>query len=160
LSTMTNTRLALAWGCWLMTWPIRAMNGAIPVVFGVEPKTLPACTSRAASRARAPLRSYSCSTRMGWAGAGLDGGLGVHRDDAVARPQRLALVEPLVQVEDHLGFGGEVRVAGEDPRLVLPGLDGVLGEDAAHAGGGDRPGQAAAGQLGGQFRAAPPGQRH
>src|ERR1022692_1295350 len=107
-----------------MTWPIRAMNGAIPVVSGVEPKTLPACTSRAASRARAPLRSYSCPAAHGLAGrgrgglvaagTGLDGGLGVHRDDAVARPQRLALVEPLVQVEDHLGFGGEVRVAGED----------------------------------------------
>ncbi len=67
---MTNTRSALEYGCWLMTWPIRAVNGAIPVVFGQEANTVPVRTSRAASRARAPLRRYSCSTRIGWPGAG------------------------------------------------------------------------------------------
>jgi hypothetical protein len=42
------------------------MNGAIPVaVGGVEADTFPVCTSRAASRARAPWRWYSCSTRTG-----------------------------------------------------------------------------------------------
>ena len=79
----------------------------------------------------------------GWAGgvdagAGLDGGLGVDGDDAVAWPQRLALPEPLAEVEDDGHLGGEVWVAGEDPRLVPPELDRVLGEDPAHAGGRDR----------------------
>ena len=36
-----------------MTWVIRSMNGAIPVVAGVEANTLPVRTSSAASRARA-----------------------------------------------------------------------------------------------------------
>ena len=48
-----------------MTWPIRSMNGAMPVVGGVEANTFPVCTSRAASSARAPWRTYSCSTRTG-----------------------------------------------------------------------------------------------
>jgi hypothetical protein len=45
-----------------MTWLIRSMNGAMPVAGGVVANTCPVCTSRAASRARAPWRTYSCST--------------------------------------------------------------------------------------------------
>ncbi|MGH3305702.1 MAG: hypothetical protein ACRDOK_29370 [Streptosporangiaceae bacterium] len=41
------------------------------------------------------------------------------------RAERLALVE----VQDHPGLLLEVRVAGEDPGLVLPRLDRVLGQD-------------------------------
>ncbi len=48
-----------------MTWPIRSMNGAMPVVPGVAANTFPVRTSRAASRARAPWRTYSCSTLAG-----------------------------------------------------------------------------------------------
>ena len=66
--------------------------------------------------------------------AGLDGRLGVHRQDPVARRQPYALVVPLVQVEDDRCPGGEVRVAGEDPRLIPPGLDRVLGQDPQHRG--------------------------
>src|ERR1017187_7184136 len=100
-----------------MTWFIRAMNGAIPVVFGQDANTVPVCTSRAASSARAPLRWYSCSTRIGWPGAGgvarwhraraLDGGLGVDGDNAVTGAQRLALAEALAQIKDHGRPGGE-----------------------------------------------------
>ena len=96
---------------------------------------MPVCTSRAASSARAPLRWYSCSTRIGWPGAGgvarwhraraLDGGLGVDGDNAVTGAQRLALAEALAQIKDHGRPGGEVRVAGEDSGLILPGLDRV-----------------------------------
>ena len=39
------------------------------VVAGVEANTFPVCTSSAASRARAPWRTYSCSTRTGLPGA-------------------------------------------------------------------------------------------
>src|SRR5258706_204847 len=53
-----------------MTWPINAMNGAIPVVWGQDANTFPVRTSRAASSARAPARSYSCSTRTGRPGPG------------------------------------------------------------------------------------------
>jgi hypothetical protein len=58
------------------------------------------------------------------AGAGLDGGLGVHRYDPVTGAQRLALVRPLVEVEDHGGPGGEVRVAGKDHDWYRHGLIG------------------------------------
>src|SRR5215470_1100967 len=101
-----------------MTWPITSMNCAMPVAGGVAAAgTVPVCTSRTASRARAPARSYSCSMRIGWPraggvapGTGLDGRLGVHRQDPVARPQPPALALPLVQVEDDRSLGGEVRV--------------------------------------------------
>src|SRR5258708_37624845 len=54
-----------------MTWPISAMKWAIPVVGGVAAAgTCPVGTSRAASKARAPVRWYSCSTRAGWPGPG------------------------------------------------------------------------------------------
>ncbi len=54
-----------------MTWLITVMNGTIPVVAGVAAAgTCPVCTSRTASRATAPARSYSCSTRIGWPRAG------------------------------------------------------------------------------------------
>ena len=67
------------------------------------------------------------------ASAGLDGGLGVNnRDDPVPGTQWLALVETLVQVEDHGGPGGEVRVAGKEPGLVTPGLEGMPGQDPQH----------------------------
>ena len=62
---MTNTRGASLYSGRLMTWPMRSMNGAMPVVSGVAANTFPVCTSRAASRARAPWRTYSCSTRTG-----------------------------------------------------------------------------------------------
>jgi len=63
------------------------------------------------------------------AAAGVDLRLGVEGQDPVTGAERLALVAALVQVHDDLGPGLEVRVAGVDPRLVLPRLDRVLGQD-------------------------------
>src|SRR5712691_89769 len=140
-----------------MTWPIRAMNGAIPVVV-VWRRTPSRCGRRArpAGRGRpcAGTRARPASAgraRAGWSGGG-GRGPGWRawrpRQDAVARPGRLALPVALVEAEDERGFGGEVRVAGEDPGLVLPRLDRVLGQDAAHTGRRDRADQARSGQLG------------
>ena len=108
------------------------MNGAMPVVSGVAANTFPVCTSRAASRARAPadilmLDPYGSAARGRDGGtaaaAGLDGRLGVDRQDPVAGLQPPALVVALVEVQDHGRPGFEVRGAGRDPGLVLPGLD-------------------------------------
>ena len=63
------------------------------------------------------------------AAAGIDLRLGVERQDPVTGAERLALVAALVQVHDHLRLGLEIRVAGVDPRLVLPRLDRVLSQD-------------------------------
>jgi hypothetical protein len=64
--------------------------------------------------------------------AGLDRRLGVEGQDPVAFTGGLSLVEPLVEVQDHGRFRLEVRVAGEDPRLVPPRAHRVLREDPQH----------------------------
>ena len=46
--------------------------------------------------------------------------------------------------------GGEVRVGDEDPGLVLPGFDRVLGQPASHSGGRHRRGDPIGDDLGGQ----------
>ena len=95
------------------------------------------------------------------AAAGLDGRLGVKRQDPVAGTERLALVKPLVKVQDHRRLRREVRVPGVDPGLVLPRLDRVLRQDPQQRRHRDRRAdQALRGQLGGQLRPGPAGQRH
>ena len=69
LSTMMNTPGAFLYSGRAMTWQARSMNGVIPVVAGVEANTIPVRTSIPASKARAPCRVYSCSTRTGFPGA-------------------------------------------------------------------------------------------
>jgi hypothetical protein len=78
--------------------------------------------------------------RQGWVGAdaGLDAGLLVAADDPVERVEALVPPVALIQVEHGGGLGEEVGRAGEDPVLVLPGLDGVLVEDAPDGGAADR----------------------
>jgi hypothetical protein len=82
------------------------------------------------------------------AAAGLDGGLLVGTDDILAWFQLLALEDPVVQVQDHPGLGGEVGIAGEDPGAVLPRLDRVLVQPAPQRRGRDVAHQAGSEQLG------------
>jgi hypothetical protein len=89
------------------------------------------------------------------AAAGLDGGLLIGADDVLIGTELRCLEDPLVQVQDHPSLGGEVGVAGKDPRLVLPGLDRVLGQPAPQRRGRDVCDQAAGQQLGAQLRQAP-----
>jgi len=91
--------------------------------------------------------------------ARLDAGFLVRAEHVLVRAERFSLPGPLVQVKDAPGLEGEVRVAGEDPRPVLPGLQGVVGEPAAHGGRRDRRDDAAGSCMAGQFRAGPAGQR-
>lgn len=94
------------------------------------------------------------------AAAGLDGGLLVAGDDVLVLAQRDTLEPAGVQVQNTLGLDAEVRVADEDPGPVLPGLERILAQPAAHRGRGDGLGDPARGQLGGQLRARPARQRH
>ncbi len=64
------------------------------------------------------------------ADAGLDAGLLVRADDPVKPIDSFALPVTLVQIQDDGGLLEEVGGTGENPVLVLPGLDGVLVEDA------------------------------
>ena len=141
---MTNTRGASLYSGWLMTWPIRSMKGAMPAVAGGGGEHFPGVQVERGQQGQGTVPDVFVLDPRGLAGrgrgggaaaaAGLDGRLGVHGQDAVAGPQPLALVKPLVQVQDHGRLGGEVRVARGDPRLVLPGLDRVLGQDPQHRG--------------------------
>jgi hypothetical protein len=82
----------------------------------------------------------------------LDAGLLVAAEDSVERVEALVLPVALVQVQDNGGLGEEVRRAGEDPVLVLPGLDGVGVEDLPDRGAANRLVQltgGASGQVGG-----------
>jgi hypothetical protein len=56
--------------------------------------------------------------------AGLDAGLLVGAEHVLVVAERFPFPFPLVEVQDAGGLEGEVRVAGEDPRPVLPGLQG------------------------------------
>jgi hypothetical protein len=89
----------------------------------------------------------------------LDGGLLIGGDHIVLRAQRLPVLDPLVQVEHPLCLGLEVGVGDEDPRLVLPGFEGVLGQPSPHRGRRDQPADPGADRRSGQFRARPAGQR-
>jgi hypothetical protein len=74
---------------------------------------------------------------------GLDGGLLIRGDDVLVFAERGTVENTGVQIQDSLSGGAEVRVAEEDPGAVLPGLERVGLEPAAHRGGGDRVGDGA-----------------
>jgi hypothetical protein len=69
--------------------------------------------------------------------AGLDGRLLIGADDVVAGVQQLAVPAAAVEVQDAAGLGGEVGIAREDPRAVLPALDRVLRQPAPDRDAGD-----------------------
>ena len=93
------------------------------------------------------------------AAAGLDRGFLIRADHELVGAQRFAVPEPGVQVERTGGLDREVGVPREDPRAVLPGFERILGQPAADRGHRRRD-LAPLGQLTGQFRGAPPRQRH
>jgi hypothetical protein len=64
------------------------------------------------------------------AAARLDAGFLVGADDVVLRSQRLALPDPLVEIEDTARLIGEVGIPWEDPAAMVPWANGVLGEPA------------------------------
>ncbi len=93
------------------------------------------------------------------AAAGLEGGLLVSADHVIALAQRSAVPGPGVQVKHPGGLRRELGGADGDPRPVLPGLEGIVGQPPADRGRRDRD-LAAGGQFAGQVRAASPRQRH
>lgn len=67
----------------------------------------------------------------------LDRGLLVAGEYVLVRAQRDAVEGAGIQVHDAGGLGPELRIADENPGLVLPGLECVLAQPAADGGGGD-----------------------
>src|SRR3990172_450284 len=70
--------------------------------------------------------------------AGLDAGLLVGREDAIAGTERGALPEAFVQVQHPPRFLHELGVPGEDPAAVSPRADGIFGQPAPKRGLPDR----------------------
>jgi hypothetical protein len=68
------------------------------------------------------------------AAAGLDGRLLIGADDVLIICQRFSVPDALVQVEHPGGLGLQLRVADEDPRLVLPWFEGVLSQPTSDGG--------------------------
>jgi MFS family permease len=93
------------------------------------------------------------------AAARLDLGLLIRREHILVVTQQLALEDALVQVQNTAGLGGEVWGTREDPRVVPPRLDGILGQPAAQRRGRDRLDQPAADDLSPQLLKAPPADR-
>src|SRR5262249_6141300 len=78
----------------------------------------------------------------------LDAGLLVGADDVVAQSQAFAPPVALVEVEYRGRLLEEIWCAGKDPVFILPGLDGILIEDAANGPAADRPAQFGRGESG------------
>ena len=104
--------------------------------------------------------SRRCGQAWVAAAQGLQLRLLVGTDHVVVGAERLTVPATVVQVQHGAGLGAEVGVAGEDPGPVLPGLDRVCGQPAAHRGRADRGHQALTDGLGDQFGDRPAGQRH
>jgi len=71
------------------------------------------------------------------AAARLDRGFLIRREHVLVVAQQLALEAALVQIQNTVGLGREVRGPREDPRVVPPRLDGILGQPAAQRRGRD-----------------------
>src|SRR4051794_16737638 len=85
------------------------------------------------------------------ADAGPDTRLLVGAEEAVFRVEAFGSPQPRIQVEHASRFGGELRIAREDPVLVPPGLDGIAVEDPPDRAATDRPtqgGLSTPGQIG------------
>ncbi len=92
--------------------------------------------------------------------ASLNGGLLVGADDELAWTQRHPVEHPLVQVEHSAGLGGEVGVAGEDPGVMLPGLERISVQPAPQRRRRDRLDQPGGDDLLAQLAKAPAAERH
>ena len=90
----------------------------------------------------------------------LELGFFICADHVLVLAEIVAAPGPGVEVEDAGSLGREVRVAGEDPGSVLPGLDGIVGQPAPHRGGTDRVHDPAGDGLGCQLGTGPARQRH
>lgn len=91
--------------------------------------------------------------------AGLDTGLLVGGEHEFIRLQVLALPLALVQIQNQPGFGGEIRIRGDDPATMLPGPNRVLVEPAPERGCAEPLDQTCLADVSGEFLHAPARQR-
>jgi len=90
----------------------------------------------------------------------LDAGFLIRADDEFVLSERAISPTSLVEIQDGAGFGGEVRVARENPTPMLPGADGVFTEPAPDGGVTDRGNKSGSAHVLGEFRHAPARQRN
>ena len=90
----------------------------------------------------------------------LNTGLFIRAEDEIVRAQRLSFPAPGIEVEDVASLDGKLRIAGKDPRPVLPWPDRVLVQpspDGLVTDAGDDPGTLG---LAHDISGAQPRQRH
>lgn len=117
-----------------MTLSTSALNGSIPVLGARWPITWARCT---------PVVAFDVHRPPAWAGwaAGMNAATGLHArllvsaEPVVVLTQRLTVLNPLVKIEHPGCFDGKVPVTRGDPGPMLPRLERVSGQPAAHRGG-------------------------
>jgi len=90
----------------------------------------------------------------------LDAGFLIRADHEFVLSERAISPTSLVEIQDGAGFGGEVRVARENPTPMLPGADGVFTEPAPDGGVTDRGNKSGSAHVLGELCRAPAGQRN
>jgi hypothetical protein len=102
------------------------------------------------------------TSRQGWMASlpSLNAGFLIRADDEFVLSERAIFPTPLVEIQEGAGFGGEVRVARENPTPTLPGADGIFTEPTPDGGVTDRGNQAGLAHVLGKFRCAPARQRN
>ena len=85
-------------------------------------------------------------------------GLFVCADDVIIGTQWNALPDALIKIEDGPGFGGKVRIAGEDPASMFPGDKGIAAEPAPQSSAADLSDQALRNNVLADFLDGEPGQ--
>src|SRR6266545_6047450 len=93
------------------------------------------------------------------AAARLDAGLLIGADDVLVLTQGLAIDDALVQIQHSGGLGPKRRVTREDPGVVAPRPDGILGQPAAQRRGRHVIDQPAGDDRLAQLGKAPPAER-
>src|SRR5213593_132757 len=93
------------------------------------------------------------------ASAGLDAGLLIGGDHQLVLLEPAPLPDPLIEIEDPPGLGGEIWVAWENPAAVLPRPNGILVQPSPNSAVANRGDQSAATDIVGYLADAPSGQR-
>lgn len=90
----------------------------------------------------------------------LDAGLLIGRQHELVVPQGASIPDPSIKVKDAPGFFGELGIAGEDPRSMLPRSNRILMEPAPYGAIADGRHKATLPSLSGHIGRTPAGKRH
>ena len=88
----------------------------------------------------------------------MNAGFFVCGNDVVINPQRSALPNALVQIEEGTGFGGKVGITREDPTPMLPRPERIIAEPSPQSGPANLSNEALRNHMLADLRDREPGQ--